>query len=136
MDLGLKGKVALVAAASKGLGRAAALELAREGARVAALARSERIEETAQEIRAQTGAEVLPLRADITQADAVRAAVQATLDRFHQIDILILNSGGPAPGDFLRKKGVGLGGRLSAHGHERRPAVLRRRPFDGGARIG
>jgi 3-oxoacyl-[acyl-carrier protein] reductase len=104
MDLGLKGKVALVAAASKGLGRAAALELAREGARLAVLARSERIEETAQEIRAQTGAEVLPLRADITQADAVRAAVQATLDRFHQIDILILNSGGPAPGDFLSLK--------------------------------
>jgi 3-oxoacyl-[acyl-carrier protein] reductase len=104
MDLGLKGKVALVAAASKGLGRAAALELAREGARLAILARSERIEETAQEIRAQTGADVLALRADITQPDAIRAAVQSTLDRFHQIDILILNAGGPPPGDFLNLK--------------------------------
>jgi len=91
MDLGLEGKVALVAAASKGLGRAAAMELAREGARLAIFARSERTDTTAEDIRAQTGAEVLSIRADVTQADQVQAAVEQVLARYGQIDILIAN---------------------------------------------
>ena len=104
MDLGLKNQVALVAAASKGLGRAAALALAREGARVSLLARSDRLQTTADEIRAETGADVLPIRADVTQADQLESAVRQTLDRFGQIDILILNAGGPPPGGFLALK--------------------------------
>jgi 3-oxoacyl-[acyl-carrier protein] reductase len=104
MDLGLKNQVALVAAASKGLGRAAALELAREGARVAILARSDRLQTTAEEIRSETGADVLPIRADVTQADQVQAAARQTLERFGQIDILIVNAGGPPPGGFLALK--------------------------------
>ena len=104
MDLGLKDKVAVVAAASRGLGRAAAMELAREGARLAVLARSKQVETTADEIRSQTGADVLAVRADVTQADQVRAAVQQTLDRFGQVDILIVNAGGPPPGAFLSLK--------------------------------
>ena len=101
MDLGLEGKVALVAAASKGLGRAAAMELAREGARLAIFARSERTDTTAEDIRAQTGVEVLSIRADVTQADQVQAAVEQVLARYGQIDILIANAGGPPPGNFL-----------------------------------
>jgi len=101
MELGLKGKVALVAAASKGLGRAAAMELAREGSRLAILARSERLEATAEDLRAQTGAEVLSIRTDLTHADEVHAAVRQTLAHFGQIDILIVNAGGPPPGNFL-----------------------------------
>jgi len=101
MDLGLKGRVGLVAAASKGLGRAAAMELAREGARLAILARSDRLEATAEEIRSQTGAEVLAIRADLTRPEQIQAAVRQTFDRFGQIDILILNAGGPPPGEFL-----------------------------------
>ncbi len=104
MDLGLKGKVALVAAASKGLGRAAALELAREGARLAILARSDRLSTTADEIRSQTGAEVLAVRADLTRGEEVRAAVGRTLEAYDQIDILIVNAGGPTPGGFLALK--------------------------------
>jgi 3-oxoacyl-[acyl-carrier protein] reductase len=104
MDLGLKNQVALVAAASKGLGRAAALELAREGARVAILARSDRLQTTAEEIRSETGADVLPIRADVTQADQVQAAARQTLEHFGRIDILIVNAGGPPPGGFLALK--------------------------------
>ena len=104
MDLGLKDKVAVVAAASRGLGRAAAMELAREGARLAVLARSKQVETTADEIRSQTGADILAVRADVTQADQVQAAVQQTLDRFGQVDILIVNAGGPPPGAFLSLK--------------------------------
>ena len=104
MELGLKGKVALVAAASKGLGRAAAMELAREGARVVVLARSDRLRTTADEIHSQTGADVLPIQADLTQGDQIEAAVRQALDRFGQIDILIVNAGGPPPGAFLSLK--------------------------------
>jgi len=65
MDLQLKGKVALVTAASKGLGQASAVALAREGAKLAFSARSEAIEDTAAQIR-EVGSEVLTIKADIT----------------------------------------------------------------------
>jgi 3-oxoacyl-[acyl-carrier protein] reductase len=101
MDLQLKDQVALVAAASKGLGKAAAAALAAEGAKVAICSRSELIEKAAEEIRAATGAEVLAVRTDLTDQAQVQAMVQRTLDRFGRIDILVINAGGPPPGDFL-----------------------------------
>jgi 3-oxoacyl-[acyl-carrier protein] reductase len=101
MDLGLTDKVVLVTAASKGLGKAAAMEFARQGARVAICARSEQLEVTADEIRSQTGAPVLAVRADLTKPADIESLVGATLNRFGQIDILIVNAGGPPPGNFL-----------------------------------
>lgn len=101
MDLGLKDQVALVTAASRGLGKAAAVALAREGAKVAICSRTGLINHCANEIRAATGASVLPIRADVTDPDQVRLLVDQTLHHFSRIDILILNAGGPPPGDFL-----------------------------------
>jgi 3-oxoacyl-[acyl-carrier protein] reductase len=104
MDLGLADKVVLVTAASKGLGKAAAMEFARQGARVAICARSEQLEVTGDEIRSQTGTQVLAVRADLTKPADIESLVEATLNRFRQIDILIINAGGPPPGNFLDLK--------------------------------
>lgn len=104
MDLGLTDKVVLITAASKGLGKAAALEFAREGSSVAICARSGALDETAAEIYKSTGAEVFAMRADITKQQDVEALVKTTLDKFGHIDILVLNTGGPPPGTFLSLK--------------------------------
>ncbi len=101
MDLGLKDQVALVTAASAGLGKAAAMRFAQEGARVAICSRSERIEAAAEEIREATGAEVFAMRADLTTEDDGPAFIQESLDHFGRADILIVNTGGPKPGGFL-----------------------------------
>ena len=101
MDLGIRGRVALVAAASKGLGKAAALALAQEGVRLAICARSDKLQSTAEEIRSQTGAEVLAVQTDLTDRGQVEALVKQTLGHFGQIDILVLNNAGPATGSFL-----------------------------------
>ena len=101
MDLQIAGKVALVTAASKGLGKATARQLAQEGARLAICARSAVIDDTAAEIGRETGAEVLALRADLTRQEDINSLVQSTLDRFGQIDILVINAGGPPSGNFL-----------------------------------
>ncbi len=101
MDLGLAGKVAVVAASSKGLGRASALALAREGARVTICARTATaLEQAGEEIRRETGGEVLCVPADLTTAAGIASVVAATVDRFGGIDILVNNSGGPALGSF------------------------------------
>lgn len=101
MDLGLRGKVALVAAASKGLGKAAAWELAREGCAVALAARGEEaLRAAAREIGADTGAEVLPVRADVARPEEIDALV-ATVERaLGPPAILVNNAGGPPPGTF------------------------------------
>jgi 3-oxoacyl-[acyl-carrier protein] reductase len=104
MDLQLKGKVALVTAASRGLGKATAREFAREGAHVAMCARSDLIESAAQEIVKETDTRVLPLRADLTQPGDIEALADATLQEFGHIDILFINAGGPKPGVFLSLK--------------------------------
>jgi 3-oxoacyl-[acyl-carrier protein] reductase len=101
MDLGLEGRVALVTASSKGLGRATALQLAREGARVAICARGAEALEAARAEIAALGVEVLALPADLAAPGAAQELVDATLDRFGQLDILIGNAGGPPPGGFL-----------------------------------
>ena len=101
MDLGLGGQVALVTAASRGLGKAAARALAREGARLAIFARSDDVRATADEIRQETGAEILATQGDLIRSADIERAVSETLKAYGQIDILITNAGGPRPGEFL-----------------------------------
>ena len=102
MDLGLRGKAALVVAASRGLGKAVALRLAQEGAELAICARGEAgLAETALDIETRTGQPVLPFPADVTDPEAIRALVAATAARFGRIDVLVTNAGGPPPGLFL-----------------------------------
>ncbi len=97
MDLGIKGKKALVCAASKGLGKGCAMALAREGVNVTILARGkEALEATAAEIRASARVDVQAVAADITTADGRAAALAACPEP----DILVNNAGGPPPGDF------------------------------------
>lgn len=97
MDFGLNGKRALVCAASKGLGRACALALAREGADVTIVARGEGpLRATADEIAKETGVTVTPVAADIVSPEGRQAA----LDACGSPDILVNNAGGPPPGDF------------------------------------
>jgi 3-oxoacyl-[acyl-carrier protein] reductase len=101
MDLGLRGRVAVVVASSRGLGKAAARELAREGARVVISARGqEELVATAEEIRQQTGSAVLPVIADVTRPPEIEALVRAAEQEFGHIDILVNNAGGPPPGQF------------------------------------
>lgn len=96
MDLGLKGRVAIVAAASTGLGRAVARELSKEGANVAICARTAAtLEKTANEIHKETGGEILHRTVDVTKESEVTAFVSATEQRFGKIDICVTNSGGP-----------------------------------------
>jgi 3-oxoacyl-[acyl-carrier protein] reductase len=101
VDLGLNGKVALVEAASKGLGKASALALAREGARVAICSRTAAdLEAAAEEIRRETSAEVLAVPADLASAEGIHDVVAATVERYGGVDVLVNNSGGPPPGRF------------------------------------
>ena len=101
MDLKLKDLVALVTASSRGLGRATAIELAGEGARVVICARhADSLNATRDEIAA-LGADVLALPVDLTAPGAGQRLVDATLERFGRLDILIANAGGPPPGGFL-----------------------------------
>ena len=97
MDLGIRGRTALVCAASKGLGKGCALALAREGVNLVITARGkEALEATAAEIRASTGTKVIAVAGDITTAEGRAAALAACPDP----DILVNNAGGPPPGDF------------------------------------
>jgi 3-oxoacyl-[acyl-carrier protein] reductase len=97
MDLGIKGRNALVCAASKGLGKGCAMSLAREGVNITIVARGrDALEQTAQEIRTATGVVVTAVAADITTEAGRSAALKACPDP----DILVNNAGGPPPGDF------------------------------------
>ncbi|MCI4371776.1 MAG: SDR family oxidoreductase [Thermoplasmata archaeon] len=99
MDLGIRGKVALVAAASQGMGRASALALAREGCKVAICARNDApLQATAKAIRKDTGAEVLGVPADVSRPEAVQAFVDAARATFGGVDLLVPNAGGPPTG--------------------------------------
>lgn len=95
MDLGLSGRVALVTAASKGLGRASAMALAAEGARVVIAARgADALRATESEIRA-AGGEVTAMAGDVTEADTPAALVSAAVERYGSLGILVANAGGP-----------------------------------------
>ncbi len=100
MDLGLKGRVAFVAAASRGLGRAIAEALAAEGARVAVCARGAGITAVAAEIGRTHGVETFGVVADVSVPADVERAVRAVVAHFGRIDILVTNAGGPPPGPF------------------------------------
>jgi len=101
MDLELHGKVALVTAASKGLGRATATQLAREGARVMISSRGEeQLRATAEQIRQATGAEVEHCAADVSKADDLARLLDETQSRLGGVDVLVNNAGGPPAGGF------------------------------------
>ncbi len=101
MDLGLKNKVAIVAAASSGLGRAVALGLAREGAKLAICSRDKtRIQKAADAIRSETGAEILASALDVGEEAEVRQFAEECQSRFDRIDICVTNAGGPPSKTF------------------------------------
>lgn len=101
MDLGLTGRVAIVAASTKGLGLASARALASEGCRVCVSSRrADAAESVAREIARACGTETLGLACDVTNADACAALVEAVMKQWGRVDILVNNSGGPAPGPF------------------------------------
>lgn len=101
MDLNLKGKVACVAAASKGLGRAAAMALAEEGANLVIFSRTEsELTATANEISAKTGAKVVPVAGDAAVAADVERFINAAKTEFGRLDVLVTNAGGPPAGGF------------------------------------
>ena len=100
MDLGIKGKTALVVAASKGMGKASAIGLAAEGARVVMCARGEAaLKDAAAEVKL-TGAEVLAIPADASRAADISKVVAEANRAFGGVDILVANVGGPPPGPF------------------------------------
>jgi 3-oxoacyl-[acyl-carrier protein] reductase len=102
MHLGLKDKVALVAASSQGIGRATAEAFAAEGCRVAMCARNNQtLKATAEKIRKQHQAEVLTEAFDVTDATAVRDFVAAVAKQFGAVDICVTNAGGPPAKGFL-----------------------------------
>jgi 3-oxoacyl-[acyl-carrier protein] reductase len=101
MDLGLRGKAALVTGSSRGIGRGIALELAREGCRVALCARGkDALDSAAAEVRAM-GVEAVAVHADVTTPEGVRAAVEGTVAAFGAVDVLVNNVGGSTGGSFL-----------------------------------
>jgi 3-oxoacyl-[acyl-carrier protein] reductase len=101
LELGLKGKIAVVTGGSDGIGRATALRLAREGANVAVCARrQEPLDQTAAELR-KAGAQVLAVSADMSKKADIDRFIKAVIERFGRIDILVNNAGTSARGKFL-----------------------------------
>lgn len=102
MDLGLNGKVAVVTGGSEGIGRAAAQSLGREGASVVICARrADLLQQTAAEVAESTGAQIVPIPADVTKPEDVDRVIQSAVDRFGRLDILINNAGTSAAGPFM-----------------------------------
>lgn len=101
MDLGLRGKVALISASSKGLGRAIAEELAAEGANLVMCARGvDTLRQTAESIRKSTGVTVVEVAADVSEQAGIDRVAGTALDKFGKVDVLVTNSGGPPSGAF------------------------------------
>lgn len=102
MDMGFRGRVAIVAASSQGIGLATAEAFAAEGCRVAMCARnSDRLEAAADKIRRQTGAEVFARPVDVTDPAAVEEYVRGVVEQFGTLDICVTNAGGPPAKGFL-----------------------------------
>lgn len=138
MQLSLKGKVAAVTGGSEGIGRATALRLAEQGAKVAICARrAEVMEKTAAEIR-KTGAEVLTVVADATKADDVARFIDETVRKFGRVDILVNNAGatGQAAFDTVDDKAWGNDIDIKVLAHVRTArAVIPHMKKQGGGRI-
>ena len=101
MDMGLSQKVAIVCAASKGLGKASAMALAREGAHVVICARNEQaLNEAAAAIRAESGSRVLPVVCDLTKEEDIEQLVEKSVKELGTVDILVTNVGHPQMGAF------------------------------------
>jgi 3-oxoacyl-[acyl-carrier protein] reductase len=100
VDLGLKGRVAFVAAASRGLGRAIAEALAAEGAAIACCARSDGIRDVAADLARRHGARTVGIVADVSVPEQVDAAIATAIAELGKVDILVTNAGGPPPGPF------------------------------------
>jgi 3-oxoacyl-[acyl-carrier protein] reductase len=101
MDLGLKGKAALVGGSSKGIGRAIAISLAQEGCNVGICARDNTaLAETARTIRRETDAEVFSLVCDMARYEEIKKVVVETANTFGRLDIMVNNAGGPPTGTF------------------------------------
>ncbi|MBU2547422.1 MAG: SDR family oxidoreductase [Proteobacteria bacterium] len=102
MDLGLTNRVALVCGASRGLGLAVAVSLAREGASLVIAARDERaLDEAAAHVVRETEADVKPVPTDLSRPEEIRALAEAAFRAFGRVEILVNNAGGPPPGEFL-----------------------------------
>jgi 3-oxoacyl-[acyl-carrier protein] reductase len=112
MDLGLDGRVALVTASSKGLGRASAQALSQEGARVVLCARTS---ETLEEAAAAMPGEALAVPADVTDPDAPARLAAAAVERFGGLHVLVANAGGPPPGRALEVTDDDLTAALNAN---------------------
>lgn len=114
MDLGLAGRVALVTAASKGLGRASAQALAEEGARLVICARGEEaLEKARAELAAVT--EVVGVVGDVTRPDVPQKLVDTAVDRFGGLDVLVANAGGPPPMRALEVDDAAVAGAVNAN---------------------
>jgi 3-oxoacyl-[acyl-carrier protein] reductase len=101
MELGLKGKRAVVLASSRGLGYACALGLAREGCDLVITSRSQdHVDAAAARIREETGARVVAVAADVSSEEGVNLPVQRCIEEFGGVDIAVHNAGGPPPGNF------------------------------------
>lgn len=99
MDLGLTGRVAVIGGGSKGLGRACADSLAKEGANLVICSRNaENLDQTAKEIYSTYGVDVLPVAANLSRLEDIQTLIKATVDHFGRLDILVNNSGGPPAG--------------------------------------
>src|SRR4051794_41199076 len=126
LDLGIRGRKALVCAASKGLGRACAMSLGRAGVELTITARTaETLEQTAEDIRKETGAKVTAVPGDIS-TEAGRAAALAACPN---PDILINNCGGPPPCGFRRWSGEGWP--KGGNAHKLTPIILVKATGDG-----
>ena len=116
MDLGIDGRVALVTASSKGLGRASAMALAAEGCKVVICARGEEaLAATTADVEAAGGGDVLAVVDDVTESDAPARLVAATVEHFGGIDILVGNAGGPPPGRAIDVTDEGIEAAVNAN---------------------
>lgn len=102
MELGIKDRIALVTASSQGLGKAAALSLAREGVNIAICSRNEKsINDTAKEIAKKTGVKVFPIAADVSRREDIERLIASVKKEFGTIHILVNNAGGPPAGNIM-----------------------------------